>query len=114
MDAGLPVDPVLVLNVALLLPALILTDALLSRRRCLGYSASAPLLTLLGTLSFAIVSMIISMAMNDLAVSWAVAAVFTSTAVISFGLFLRFLTDVRGKTCLVDVLRRSELEYNAR
>lgn len=105
VDTGLPVNPVHVLDLAFLLPALILAGAWLLRRRALGYVLAPVLLTNLGVLGVAILGMLASMDVRGLPVTWGVAALFGATTALSLGLLRSFLSRARGATPLSATLR---------
>jgi len=61
IEVGLPVNPVHVLDLAFVLPAMIVTSVLLWQRRPLGFLFTVPLLTFAGAMGLAIVGMMLSM-----------------------------------------------------
>lgn len=67
-QASLPVNPVHVLDLALLLPGMMATSVLLWRRRPTGYLFSVPLLVFSAIMGVAIEAMAALMALSDIAV----------------------------------------------
>ena len=61
IEAGLPVNPVHVLDLAFVLPGMIVTSMLLWRRRPLGFLLAVPLTTFTSAMSLAIVGMMLFM-----------------------------------------------------
>jgi len=58
VDVGFPVNPVHVMDLALLLPGMALTGLLLRRRRPLGYFLAAPFLVCVITIGLAVMGMV--------------------------------------------------------
>jgi hypothetical protein len=67
VEAGLPVNPVHVLDLAFILPAMIVTSVSLWRGRLLGRLLTVPLLTFAAAMGFAIVGMMLVMRARGLA-----------------------------------------------
>ena len=91
VESGLPVNPVHVLDLALLLPGLVLTGILLLRGRPLGYFLAPVLLVTLVMLGCAVLAMAVVMILRGFPPPLAMMATVGSTTVLSgavAGLFL--------------------------
>jgi len=108
IDAGLPTSPVHVLDMAVLLPAALVTGGLLSKRRAWAFCLAPVLLTGLVLLAVAIVTLMAVLEVRDVSGgSWAIAAVFAVVGLILLAVALRFLRALDRATRLGDVLRAS-------
>lgn len=65
METGLWVNPVHVLDLSLLLPAMIITSVFLWKRRLLGYFLAVPMLVFSATMGIGIISLFILISTND-------------------------------------------------
>lgn len=90
-EVGLTVNPVHVLDLAFVLPAMVVTGVLLQRRHVLGVLFAAPLLTFTVAMGAAIVAMAVVMDIRGLADGRAVASAMTSISLISAALTFTFL-----------------------
>lgn len=102
---GLPTNPVWVLDLAFVLPAMVAAGLLLWRRRALGYVLAPPLLTFGVAMGVAVQGMFVSMAGRgeDTAV---VAVVMMAITVLAEGAVLVALLGAQGRrTALSDALR---------
>ena len=81
IEVGFPVNPIHVLDLALLLPAVLLTPVLLRRRNPYGFVFAAPLGIFLIAMGLAIVSIVIVMRVLGVAVSLALPAVVTGIVI---------------------------------
>ncbi len=105
VETGLPTDPVHILDMGLLLPAMILSAVSLLRRKPLGMLLTLPLLAFLGTMTIAIGAMFLSMWVGGLAIAWPLVAMFGLFGVASFALAARMITAVPSDVSLRAVLR---------
>jgi hypothetical protein len=94
-DNGTPTNPVHVLDMAWMLPAMALTWIWLWRRRALGYALAGALLTFQPLLALAIVSMIIFMARYGQPASVGQAGIFGILGVINLGLLIWYLRGLK-------------------
>jgi hypothetical protein len=94
--AGLPVDPVHVLDLALLFPGMGLTALSLRRRRPLGYLLAGPLLIHMGILGVAVVAMMLVLASRGFPLSPAPLAVAAGSTAASPFAAARYLGSLRG------------------
>jgi hypothetical protein len=104
-ETGLFVDPVHVLDMALLLPAMIIAAVSLWRGGGLGYLLAPPLLAFLGTLTIAIGGMFVSMAASGVPIVWPMVSIFAISAALSFALLVRLLMSLPKGAPLAGVLR---------
>lgn len=105
LDAGLPTSPVHVLDMAVLLPALLVTGALLSKRRAWGYCLALVLLTGLVLIAVGIVTLMAVLEVRDVSGgSWAIAALFAVIGLILLAVAIRFSRGLDQATRLGDVL----------
>lgn len=95
-DNGTPTNGVHVLDMAWVLPAMALTAFWLWRRRAIGYTLAAVLLTFMALLPLAIVTMTVSMSIYGQPVALAPAAIFVVLAAISLGLLVGYLKQMKG------------------
>jgi hypothetical protein len=96
-DVGLPVNPVHVLDLAFVLPAMIVTAWLLWKHHALGVLLTVPLLTFAAAMGAAIIGMSVVMSSRSLAGSGVIIAVFVVLVAIALDLtylFLRRTPDV--------------------
>jgi hypothetical protein len=93
-EAGLLTNPIHVLDLALVLPAAILTGVLLARRRPWGYVLGAYFLVKFTTLGLAIMSMSVFMVADGQSLSVPLVVVFAVWTVVSALLAWRFLSTV--------------------
>lgn len=96
VEARLPVNPVHVLDLALVLPGTMATSVMLWRRRPAGYLFAAPLLVFLAVMGVAIEAMAGVMAVSEIAVPAAMVAIVGAVTVISLALAVAFLRHVRA------------------
>jgi hypothetical protein len=95
-EVGLPVNPIHVLDLALLLPAVLLTAVLLRRRNPYGFVFAAPLAIFLIAMGLAIVAMVIVMRARGIAVSLVLPAIVTGIVIATSyvtGVFLHTTND---------------------
>jgi hypothetical protein len=90
-EVGLPVNPVHVLDLAILLPALFITAFLLLRRNPYGLALAVPLATFLVAMGIAIIAMVIVMKMRGVTVSLAMPFVLAGIVAATAGVTARFL-----------------------
>jgi hypothetical protein len=95
VEAGLLTNPVHVLDLSLLLPALILSGISLLRRHPLGLALSPLLLGFAALMVSAIGGMVLVMALRRVAVQWALAVSFAVVAVAAFTVLAKLLMAVR-------------------
>jgi hypothetical protein len=108
LDAGLPTSPVHVLDMAVLLPAVLVTGVLLSKRRAWGFFLAPVLLTALILLAAGIVTLMAVLQVRDVSGgSWAIAAVFAVIGLILLAVAFRFSRNLDQEARLGDVLRAS-------
>ncbi len=93
--ANLPTNPVHVLDVALYLPAMIITAVLLWRRKLLGYLLAGPLLVFSILTGTAILAIFLVMSMKGMPTSIGVEAFFAIIVVVSLVLSVLFLREVK-------------------
>ena len=96
-DNGTPSNPVHVLDMAWILPAVALTAVWLWRKRALGYTLAGTLLAFLALLALAIVSMMVSMRLYDQPVAVGPAAIFSIVSAISLGMLIWYLKGLKVK-----------------
>lgn len=96
-DNGTPTNPVHVLDMAWILPAVALTAFWLWRKRALGYTLAGALLAFLSLLALAIVSMMVSMRLYDQPVAVGPAAIFGIVSAISLGMLIWYLRGLKEK-----------------
>jgi len=95
-DYDLLVNPVHVLDMAVMLPALIIAAALLMRRRRLGFILAPVLLVFLIILATALVGMLIMLKANGISEEASVAGIFVVLAVVSGSFLFLFLKKVKS------------------
>lgn len=91
IDAGLPVNPVHVLDLAIMLPALLITSALLRRRHPLGFAFAVPLATFIVMMGIAIVAMVVVMRVKGVPVPLAMPAIVAAVVVATASITAAFL-----------------------
>lgn len=95
-DNGTPTNGVHVLDMAWILPSLILTGFWLRRRRPIAYALAGALLAFLPLLALAIVVMVVAMALYGQASSVAPAAIFGLLAAASLWTLVRYLGGIES------------------
>ena len=90
----LPVNPVHVLDLALVLPGMMATSVMLSRRRPAGYLFTVPLLVFSAVMGVAIEAMAAMMALRDIAVPPPMIVVVAGVTLGSLALVVLFLRRV--------------------
>jgi len=93
-QARLPVNPVHVLDLALVLPGMMATSVLLWRRRPLGYLFAVPLLVFSAIMGVAIEAMAALMALSDIAVPAPMVVTVGAVALVSLGLAVAVLRRI--------------------
>lgn len=91
-ENGTPTNPVHVLDMAWMLPAMALTAVWLWRKRALAYTLAGVLLTFVTLLALAIISMVVFMARYGQPASPGQAVTFGGVSVISLGMLIRYLS----------------------
>jgi hypothetical protein len=94
-ESGTPTNGVHVLDMAWMLPAMILTAVWLWRKWALGYTLAGALLTFMSVLALAIMAMMVSMGFYAQPVALGMAAVFGVVAVISLGMVVWYLRGLK-------------------
>lgn len=100
VDNGTPTSGVHVLDMAWILPAMVLTSVWLRRGRALGYALAGVLLAFLSLLAAAIMAMMVAMWVYGQPVALGMAAVFGIVSAISLGMlvwYLKGLGKVRAR-----------------
>ena len=95
-DNGTPTSGVHVLDMAWILPSLILTGIWLRRRRPVAYALAGALLTFLPLLALAIVVMVVAMGLYGQAASVAPAAIFGLLAAASSWMLVRYMGGMKS------------------
>lgn len=95
--ANLPTNPVHVLDLALYLPAMIITALLLWRRKHLGYLLAGPLLVFSILIGTAILAIFLVMSMKGMTTSSGVEAFFAIISVVSLVLSVLYIREVKEK-----------------
>lgn len=108
-DAGLSSNPVWVLDLGIVLPAMILAGVMLRRNRPLGYLLAVPLLVFGIVMGVAIVGMFIALAIADEAVAAVPAIMIGLVVVLETAAVTRFLRHLEPATCPADVVRAGTL-----
>lgn len=90
-ESGTPTNGVHVLDMAWMLPAMILTAVWLWRKRALGYTLAGALLTFMSVLALAIMAMMVSMGFYAQTAAPGMAVVFGVVAVASLGMVAWYL-----------------------
>jgi hypothetical protein len=94
VEVGLPVNPVHVLDLAFVLPAMIVTSGLLWKRRSFGLFFAVPLMTFAAAMGSAIIGMSVVMWLRGLGDATAVIAVFVVLIAAAVALTYAFLRPV--------------------
>jgi hypothetical protein len=100
MEAEAPTDVVHVLDMALLLPANVLTAIWLWRRRALGYALAGTLLSFLSLLVLAVISMLVFQVLYGVAAvveALGIAVVFGVVFAVSVGMLVWYLRGLKEK-----------------
>lgn len=101
-ENGLLTNPVHVLDIGFLLPAMIITAVLLWRRGLLGYMLAVPLLVFSSLTCIGILATFVSMDSKGMPTSPVVELVFVAIIIVSFTLCVRFLCTVQKHNKLPD------------
>ena len=104
-EAGLPTNPVHVLDLAVFLPAAGLAGVLLVRRRAWGYVLAPVMLVAMVLLGLGIVSLMATLAARGLSAAPEVGAAFAVLAVVELVVVVRFLRAIDRNADLQQVLR---------
>jgi hypothetical protein len=104
-EAGLPTNPVHVLDLAVFLPAAGLAGVLLVRRRAWGYVLAPVMLVAMVLLGLGIVSLMATLAARGLSAAPEVGAAFAVLAVVGLVVVVRFLRAIDRNADLQQVLR---------
>ncbi|HYT45408.1 MAG TPA: hypothetical protein VEP90_23975, partial [Methylomirabilota bacterium] len=95
MENGLLTNPVHVLDLALLLPAMIITAILLWRRKLLGYFLAVPLLVFSILTGIGILAIFVAMSMKGMPTSLVVELLFAVIVVVSLVLSVLYVREVK-------------------
>jgi hypothetical protein len=104
-EAGLPTNPVHVLDLAVFLPAAVLAGTLLARRRAWGYVLAPTVLVAMVVLAAGIVSLMAVSAVRGEAASLGVGIGIAALAVVELVVVVRFLWAIDPEAHLQDALR---------
>lgn len=104
-EAGLPTNPVHVLDLAVFLPSAVAAGVLLSRRRVWGYVLAPVMLVAMAFLGLGIVSLMTVTAARDLDAALAVGGAIGVVALLESVAVIRFLRCIDRDAHLHDVLR---------
>ena len=104
-EAGLPTNPVHVLDLAVFLPAAGLAGVLLVRRRAWGHVLAPVMLVAMVLLGLGIVSLMATLAARGLSAAPEVGAAFAVLAVVELVVVVRFLRAIDRNADLQQVLR---------
>jgi hypothetical protein len=104
-EAGLPTNPVHVLDLAVFLPAAVLAGAFLARRRAWGYVLAPTVLVAMVVLAAGIVSLMAVLAARGETTSIGVGIGIGALAVVELVVVVRFLRAIDRRAGLADVLR---------
>lgn len=96
-DAGLPTNPVYVLDMAILLPAALLTAVLLTRRRPMGYALAPVLLTAMVLIALGIVAAMLVLAARGETSPLPVTIAIAGMAALEMVFLLRFLRGIEAR-----------------
>ena len=94
-ESGTPTNGVHVLDMAWMLPAMILTAVWLWRRLAIGYTLAGALLTFMSVLALAIMAMMVSMGFYAQPVALGMAVVFGVVAAASLGMVAWYLRELK-------------------
>jgi hypothetical protein len=95
-ESGLPTNPVYILDLALLLPGMIITGILLKRRNPIGYFLAAPLLVNTILLGIAILGMMAVMAQRGVPVSIPMTVIMTVLVLLELAITVHFLNHLHA------------------
>ena len=95
-DDGTPTNVIHVLDMALLLPALVITAVSLWHKRPMGYTLAAALLAELAFLALAVLSMAVFQARGGESVGIPMAAIFIGLFAVSIGMLIWHLKNLRS------------------
>jgi hypothetical protein len=95
VEVGLPVNPIHVLDLAFVLPAMMVTSVLLWKRHLFGLLFAVPLMTFAAAMGAAIIGMSVVMSARGLGSAAGVIAVFVVLIAITLGLTYLFLRRIR-------------------
>lgn len=113
VDTGLVTNPVWVLDLAIVLPAMVVAGVLLRRGRALGYLLAVPLLAFGAAMGVAILGMFGALAIAGETVG-AVSVVMVSLVLVAeVAALARFLAHVRPDATVADVLRQPPTSVEA-
>lgn len=101
IETGLFVNPVHVIDLAIFLPALILTGVSLKRKKSAGYFFAGPLLVAVSIISVNIISISLFFKFKGLADSWGVLPIFLVVFLAQVFTAFSFLKQVRTKLELI-------------
>ena len=107
VKAGVLVNPVHVLDMAVFLPAMLLAGALLLRRRAMGYVLTPLVLTAAFTISLGIIVIQPVSAVRGETSAWGVGAAVAVLAVVELLTLIRFLSAIEVEANVSSVLRNS-------
>ena len=96
VEVGLPVNPIHVLDLAFILPAMIVTSILLWRRNIIGLLFAVPLMTVAAAMGAAIIGMSLVLNARGLGDGTGIIAVFVVLIAIALDLTYTFLTRMSG------------------
>jgi hypothetical protein len=108
VKAGLLVNPVHVLDMAVFLPAMLLAGALLLHRRAMGYVLAPLVLTAACTISLGIMMIQPVSAVRGETAAWGVGAAVAVLAVVELVTLIRFLLAVDPEANVSSVVRRNQ------
>ena len=94
-DLGFVINPVHVLDLGFILPAMIIVASLLYKRRVNGYLFAVPIITFAVTMGLAIVSMVLMMHVRELTSSWVPAIGMMVNAVLGIIIGASFLKSLQ-------------------
>lgn len=107
VKAGLLLNPVHVLDMAVFLPAMLLAGALRLRRRAMGYVLAPLVLTAAFTISLGIITIQPVSAVRGETPAWGVGAAVAALAVVELVTLIRFLRAIDADANVFSVLRRT-------
>lgn len=96
VDNGTPTNAVHVLDMAWILPAMLLAAVLLWRKRALGYGIAGALLTFGTLIVVAVMAMVVSMSLYGQDVAVAEASIFGVVAAVVLVMLIRYLKELKG------------------
>jgi hypothetical protein len=98
VENGLLTNPVHVLDLGLVLPALIITAILFWRRKLLGFFLAVPLLVFTILTGIGILAIFVVMSMKGMSTSQVVELLFAAIVLVSLVLSVLFLREVKEQT----------------